>query len=240
MKPLRLAGLGVMSFLFAVGLGTAPAWGEPAVTIGVDSRAFGTLFTRWDTEGERLNGWNWGAGAQVSVPVFLVAKGGGLDTCALEVEGLAQWDSPAGWFARGRLTTGLSTQTQVLGSLTSWTGGLSLEPGYQDVWGEVWLLVRPQAALVTVVRPSSRATATFDDRYQGGPSGARPRSLVLGMSAVRLPGGIGTRITVTKAMELGFTLGVYLPLRSGGVGWMDGFSFGEIPFFSSFDCRMRL
>lgn len=238
----HLKTLGPILALLLVGALPAGAlsWGNPSTTVALDSRAFGTVDARWDTRWTASGPWTWGVGAQVSLPLVLLVKGGGFDTAALEVEGWGQWDPGSGWFVRGRLATGVTTQTQVLGSVSSWTGAVALEPGYRGAWGEVGILIRPEAAVVTVVKPSSYAAATFEDRYEDGSSGAARDSIALGLASVRVLAGVSTEIAVTQELALGFVLGAYPPLRTDWVGWMDGFSFGEIPFYLSFGCRFRL
>lgn len=240
MNGLRLLGLAVGAFVLAAGSAAAQSGGATSWTVGIDSRAFGTVTTRWDGAGKGWGAWTWGAGAQLSVPLFLVVRGGGWDTLAGEVDGVAQWQPGTGWFVRGRMGSGLSFQSQVLGTSTSWTGKVSLEPGFDAGWGELWLVVRPEAALVTVFRPSAYTAATFDDRYEDEDSPAIPGSAVLGLPAVRLLGGLGAEFDVAAGVRLGLILGVYPPLRTGWLGWADGFSFGEIPFFSSLGCRFSL
>lgn len=228
-------------FLLALSSGLPPLAADPSIqstgTVALDSVAFGTLHLGWElrpsSEPHR------GIGLQLRVPAFLLAKGGGLDTAALEVQGWSDLAAVPGWFVRARLATGVVTQTQVWGTFTSWTGKLGLEPGVRGSWGEAFVSLRPEAALVTWARPSSRTAATFQDRYEDGASSAQPQALLLGVSAARLLVGGGAEVAFLPGFQGTLLLGLYPPLNSE-IGWMDGFSFGEIPFFLSIGCRFSL
>lgn len=232
-----LAALGLWAVLGA-GMPGLAAEPTPSWALAVDSRALGTLTARGDLRWSGFGPWSWGVEGGISLPVFLVAKGGGWDTASVDLGGWATWAPGEGWFVRGRGTTGVVTQTQVLGTFTSWTASLALEPGYRAGWGELWLVVRPGAALVTRVQPSSAVAATFDDRYTDGPSPPAPSAVALGWSAFRVLVGVGAEFPVTPQFSWGLVLGSYPPLRSDWLGWGDGFSFGEIPFYVSLGCRL--
>lgn len=208
-------------------------------SVTVDSTSLGTVSVGADTRWALAPDWSGGAGVLVRLPVFLVARGGGFDTGALEAGSFVEWGPGWGWFLRGRVGTGMSVQSQVLGTLTSWTGSLTLEPGIRVDGGELWLLLRAEASLITVIHPSAASRATFDDRYEDHPSSGPPSTIALPWAARRMLLGVGGEWAPNPTWGLTLAAGVYPPLGPG-IGWMDGFSFGEIPFFLAVGSRLRL
>lgn len=210
------------------------------LVIGADQRAMGSASLGWSSDGARLVSRPLELGLVVTLPATLALSEGRVDTASLSGFAGLRSHIVGSAFADARLASSVSWQDQKLGRIVAWQLGAIVEPGIKlgafDAFASLGLELCPLA----LYSPSDYALACFSERYANDSGGSAAwRSLLLSEAKLKL--GLGTELRLDERGDrLALRAGIVPSLRPDLVSLVDGFSFGELPFYAELGAAIRL